>query len=224
MQSRTYPRIEALAIANDRSTNHAYATYNPVPASMERVTTARRVHHSYEDYLKLLEVSTVKLEYCDGEIYAMAGGTPAHADLGASMTRLLGNALLGRCRISSSDLKVRVEATDLTTFPDVTVVCGERHTSPADGNAVISPTLLVEVTSRSTEDYDRGDKLSHYKQIADLAGVLLVSHRRPLITVIERSNDGWQHRDARAGETATLEALSLSLSVDEVYEGIILDP
>lgn len=75
--------------------------------------------HSYHEYQCLLEVSGVKLEYCDGEIYAMAGGTPSHADLAASAMRLLRNALLGRCRVSSSDLKVRIEETDLSTFPDV---------------------------------------------------------------------------------------------------------
>ena len=83
-----------------------------------------------------LALSGVKLEYCEGEIYAMAGGTPAHADLAASITRILGNSLLGRCRVSSSDLKVRIEATDLSTFPDVTVVCGERQVAVVDRNAV----------------------------------------------------------------------------------------
>jgi Uma2 family endonuclease len=187
------------------------------------VTTARRVHHSYAEYLQLLELSNVKLEFCDGEIYAMAGGTPTHADLGASAVRLLGNSLLGRCRVSSSDLKVRIEETDLTTFPDVTVVCGERRTSSIDGNAVINPTLLVEVTSSSTEAYDRGEKLSHYKQIPSLVAVLLVSHRRRQVTVIERTADGWAQRELRAGEVVTVEQLSLSMSVDELYAGISLE-
>ena len=140
---------------------------------VDPMSTTRRVHHSYAEYLSLLEISHVKLEFCDGEIYAMAGGTPSHADLGASMTRLLGNALLGRCRVSSSDLKVRIEATDLTTFPDVSVVCGDRETAKIDPNAVVNPTLLVEVTSPSTEDYDRGEKLSHYKQLESLQAVLV---------------------------------------------------
>lgn len=99
------------------------------------MTTARRLHHSYEEYLAALELSGVKLEFCEGEIYAMAGGTPAHADLAASMMRILGNSLLRRCRVSSSDLKVRIEATDLSTFPDVTVVCGEREVATVDRNA-----------------------------------------------------------------------------------------
>ncbi|MCA9710823.1 MAG: Uma2 family endonuclease [Myxococcales bacterium] len=187
------------------------------------MTTARRVHHSYREYLELLELSQVKLEYCDGEIYAMAGGTPSHADLGASMTRLLGNALLGRCRVSSSDLKVRVEATGLTTFPAVTVVCGERRTAPDDANAVVNPTLLVEVTSRSTEDYDRGDKLGHYQRIEGLAAVLLVSHRRHEITIVQRRGPAWVQEGVGAGERVVVEALGLSQPVDEVYEGIALE-
>ncbi len=186
------------------------------------MTTARRVHHRYEDYLELLEVSGVKLEYCDGEIYAMAGGAPAHADLGASLTRLLGNALLGRCRVSSSDLKVRVEATGLTTFPDVTIVCGERRVASIDANAVVNPTVLVEVTSSSTEDYDRGDKLSNYKQIPSLRAVLIVSHRQRRVSVIERTSPGWSVRDARAGERVELEDPALSLEVDDIYAGIEL--
>ena len=64
------------------------------------MSTARRVHYSDEEYLEALEVSGVELEYCDGEIYAMAGGTPTHADFAASAIRLLGNALVGRCRVS----------------------------------------------------------------------------------------------------------------------------
>jgi Uma2 family endonuclease len=125
------------------------------------VTTARRVHHTYEDYLAALEMSDMKLEYCDGEIYAMAGGTPTHADLAAAATGLLVNALRGQGRVSSSDLKIRIEATDLSAFPDVTVVCGECRVSSHDKNAVTNPTLLVEVTSHSTEDYDRRRALPH---------------------------------------------------------------
>ena len=93
--------------------------------------------------------------------------------------RLVGNALLRRCSVYSSDLKVRIEATDFSTFPDAAVVCGNRELSSLDRNAVVNPTLLVEVTSPSTEDYDRGEKLSQYKQLPSLRAVLLVAHRSP---------------------------------------------
>lgn len=187
------------------------------------MTTARRLHHTYAQYLEALELSDVKLEYCDGEIYAMAGGTPAHADLAASMIRLLGNALQGRCRVSSSDLKLRIEATGLSTFPDVTVVCGERKVASNDPHAVTNPTLVVEVTSNSTEDYDRGEKLSHYKQLPSLRAVLFVSHRRPQVTVIERQEDTWTEREVRGGEELKLREPSVRLSVADLYEGIELE-
>ncbi len=117
--------LELLETANRRTRSRSQCA--PRNAKLITVTTARRLHHSYEDYLAALEMSDVKLEYCDGEIYAMAGGTPAHADLAAAAIRLLSNSLLGRCRVSTSDLKLRIEATGLSTFPDVSVVCGERN-------------------------------------------------------------------------------------------------
>ncbi len=184
------------------------------------MTTARRLHYTYAQYLEALDTSGIKLEYCDGEIYAMAAGTPAHADLAAVMIRLLGNALIGRCRVSSSDLKIRVEATDLSTFPDVSVVCGERSVSKQDRNAVTNPTLLIEVTSDSTEDYDRGDKLSHFKQCPSLQAVLFVSHRRAQVTVVQRVADSWTSCEVRAGEVVELASPELRLSVDELYQGI----
>ncbi len=185
------------------------------------MSTARRLHHTYQDYLRLLEQSGVKLEYCEGEIYAMAGGTPEHAALAASITRLLGNALLGRCSIFSSDLKIRIEATDMSTFPDVTVVCGARQVSQIDANAVVNPCLLVEITSNSTEDFDRGEKLNHYKQLNSTAAVLFVSHRRPQVTVFARTPEGWSQREHRAGESVTLEHPKLSFAVDELYLNIL---
>jgi Uma2 family endonuclease len=181
------------------------------------------VHYRYDEYLAALEVSGVKLEYCDGEIYAMAGGTPAHAELAGSITRLLGNALVGRCRVASSDLKVRIEKTDLSTFPDATVICGERKVASIDRNAVTNPTLLVEVTSSSTEDYDRGEKLNNYKQCPSVKAVIFVSHRRPQVTVISRSTTGWEQLEHRAGERVELQDPRLSFDVDELYAGIRLD-
>lgn len=187
------------------------------------MTTARRLHYTYEEYLAALEISGVKLEYCDGEIYAMAGGTPAHADLAASITRLLGNALSGRCRVSSSDLRVRIEATDLSTYPDVTVVCGDRHVSGIDRNAVTNPTLLVEVTSNSTEDYDRGEKLNHYRQCDSVRTVLFVSHRRTQVTIVVRTDAGWEQLERRSGEHVELSTPALRFGVDELYDGITLE-
>ncbi len=188
------------------------------------MSTANGLHYSYAEYLSSLEISALKLEYCDGAIYAMPGGTPAHAFLSASMIAALSRALPKGCHPSTSDLKVRIEASDLTTYPDVSVLCGEPVVSSIDANAITNPVILVEVTSRSTEDYDRGDKLSHYKQLPSLHAVLFVSHRTRRITCVERRVDGWTERELRGGETASLETPPVAFTVDEVYDGITLDP
>ena len=187
------------------------------------MTTARRLHYDYADYVAALEVSPLKLEYCDGTIYAMAGGTPAHAQLAAATIIALHATLPNTCRISTSDLKVRIEDTDLSTFPDVSVVCGDAKASPLDVNAVTNPTLLVEVTSRSTEDYDRGEKLSHYRQLASLRAVIFVSHRSKRITLVARDGAAWSERDFRGGEAVALPVHAATFAVDAIYAGIALD-
>lgn len=188
------------------------------------MSTAKRPHYAYAEYLRSLEISALKLEYCDGVIYAIAGGTPARAQLSAAVIVAFHRGLPKDCRLATSDMKVRVEASDLSTFPDVSVVCGESTASSIDANAITNPTVLVEVTSKSTEDYDRGDKLSHYKQIPALRAVVFVSHRTRSITVVARTAAGWDEREFHGGELVTLETPPLAFAVDEVYEGITLDP
>jgi Uma2 family endonuclease len=184
--------------------------------------SARGVHHSYDDYLSALEASELKLEYCDGEIYAMAGGTPLHAELSAAVIGLLRQSFEGRCKVYSSDLKVRCEPSDLSTFPDATVICGDPAFSPLDKNAAVNPSLLVEITSASTEDYDRGEKLSHYKQLPSVQAVLFVSHKAPRITLVQRKGAGWSSAEFRAGEQLSLAAPACTLAVDDLYRGIAL--
>ena len=187
------------------------------------MTTARRVRYSYEDYLRSLEKSELKLEYCAGVIYATAGGTPTHAELAASVISLLRPALRGRCTVYTSDAKVRVETADFSAFPDVSVVCGERQVSSIDSNALINPSVLVEVTSRSTEEYDRDEKTRQYQRLPSLRAVLLVSHREPRVTVVERVETGWTQRHSGPGERVTLAQPSVSFMVDDLYAGVSLE-
>ncbi|MGH8471968.1 MAG: Uma2 family endonuclease, partial [Gammaproteobacteria bacterium] len=114
-----------------------------------------RTRYTWAEYIALEASSNVKHEYLDGQIYAMAGGTPEHAALAAAVTGLLFPQLRGSpCRAHDADLRVRVPKTGLATYPDVTIVCGPSERDPDDRNAVTNPTLIVEVLSQSTEDYD----------------------------------------------------------------------
>ena len=116
------------------------------------------VRYTYADYLAFEATSNVKHEFLDGQIYAMAGGTPEHTALQAAVIGLLFSQLDGSpCRPHTSDLHVRVRATGLATYPDLTVICGPPERDAPHPATVLNPTLIVEVLSDSTEDFDRND-------------------------------------------------------------------
>jgi Uma2 family endonuclease len=182
---------------------------------------AHNVHYTWAEYLALEASSDVKHEYLEGQIYAMAGGTPEHAALAAVVIGLLFPQLrAGRCRALDADLRVRVRTTGLATYPDVTVVCGPRELDPEDAQAVTNPTLIVEVLSPSTKDYDRGDKFEHYKHLASLRQYVLVSQDERLVEVWTRgaADREWSSRTSRDGEIASLDAIAAQLDVTELYE------
>jgi Uma2 family endonuclease len=182
------------------------------------VTPVTLHRYSFADYLALEEASNTKHEFLNGEIYAMAGGTPEHAALAVAVsTALLSQLRGGPCGVYSSDLRIRVLATGLATYPDVTVVCGETERDPESPATVVNPKLIVEVLSDSTEAYDRGEKLEHYRRIPTLAAVILVSHRERTIEVRERDAAGeWRLTTVRSGDTAQLQALPVRLEVDDI--------
>ena len=126
----------------------------------------RLAAYTYEEYRRFEDTNPARHEYVDGQILAMAGGTPAHARLQAAVLFALERRLEGRpCQPFASDLRVKVVATGVATYPDVTVVCGSVETDAEDPRAVTNPTVVVEVLSDSAEAYDRGDKFEHYRQI-----------------------------------------------------------
>jgi Uma2 family endonuclease len=175
---------------------------------------------TYAAYLVAEETADIKHEYLRGEVFAMAGGTPTHARLAAAVIRELSNALADRpCEVFTSDLRVRIEATDLSTYPDVTVVCGDLEHSNIDVNAAINPILIVEVLSESTEAYDRGEKFSHYRRLPSLREYLLVSPQAPRLEAYARNAEGeWVLHEAGAGESLALRSLDgVRLQTDAIY-------
>jgi Uma2 family endonuclease len=174
---------------------------------------------TYAEYCAFEREAATKHEYLRGEVFAMAGGTIEHGRLAVRITHILSRELEGRpCRVLSSDVRVRIEATDLDTYPDATVVCGLVQTSAADAHAIINPILLVEVLSDSTEAYDRGQKASHYRRIPSLRAYLLVSQHEPRLELQVHQADGrWTLIEVGAGERLEIEPLGIGLDIDEVY-------
>lgn len=182
---------------------------------------ALRLHrYTYADYVALERTSSTKHEFLDGEIYAMAGGTTEHSALAAEVIRLLRNAIGGRfCRAHTSDLRIYVESIGLATFPDAAVICGavEQH-PPSPVATALNPSVLVEVTSDSSEEYDTSTKLDAYRTIPSLREYVIVSHRERRIIVHSRTVEGgWVSRVAMVGGRVAIGSLDGELAVDEVY-------
>lgn len=181
---------------------------------------APRRQFTLRDYLELEEASNVKHEFFGGEIYAMAGGTPEHAALSMSVgATLLSQLRGGPCRVYSSDLRVRVSETGLATYPDVTVVCGPLEHDPESATTITNPIVVVEVLSPSTETYDRGDKLEHYRRIPSLREIVLVAYDKRRVELWQRHDGGgWEATEAGAGQELTLASVDCRLSVDAIYD------
>ena len=178
-----------------------------------------RHRFDYADDLLLEESSNVRHEFLDGAVWAMGGGTPEHARVAANIARILGTQLAGkRCAVYSSELRVRVSATGLTTYPDVTVVCGSLELDPDDPrrHTVVNPSLVVEVLSPSTESYDRGEKLEHDQSIPSLRAIVRVGTEARRIDLWRRSGGAWSGQVVERG-TAPVESLGVELPLEDVY-------
>jgi Uma2 family endonuclease len=184
------------------------------------VSPTHLVRYTYADYLRVEEDSQhVRHEFLGGEIFAMAGGTPEHARMAAAIIGVLSQALRGKsCTVFTSDLRVRIDALDVTTYPDVSVICGPIQHSTIDPLAATNPTLLVEVTSDSTEAYDRSEKLSFYFALPTVREVLIISHREPRITLCQRDANEFRTKEfVGSGASVTLESIGAKVDLVDVF-------
>ena len=187
-----------------------------------RLMTQAVRRHSYtlRDYLDVEEVSVIRHELIDGEIVALAGGTPEHAALASAVPALLGPQLRGRpCRTYSADLRIRVPATGLATYADASVVCDPALRDPESPTHVINPTVVFEVPSPSTEFYDRGEKREHYQRIDALREYVLLAQNTPRIEIWSRTHasEDWSYAVYGAGDVLELRSIGCRLDVNELY-------
>lgn len=175
------------------------------------------MQYSYDDYLRLEDASDTRHEYFGGDIFAMAGGTPEHSALSFQAGVVIKGAL-GSCTALNSDARVFIAASGLITYPDMSFVCGRIEKSTLDRQAVVNPSVIVEVTSPSTDAYDRGEKLRNYQQLPSVQAVIFIaSFGEPRVTVVQRVGDGWSSSEFLAGSQASLALHDATFAVDDVF-------
>ncbi len=179
-----------------------------------------------EEYLVRERASVTRHEYYNGRIYAMTGGTEPHNLIASNALAALHPQLRQRpCRVYGSDMRIKVRATGLNTYPDVSVVCGRPEFTDATHDTLTNPILLTEVLSPSTERYDRGMKFQNYRTIDTLQDYLLIAQDKAYIEhYVRQGTDEWLLREASGRDaTLTIESIGCILALADVYEKVDFD-
>lgn len=177
---------------------------------------------SIEEYLALEKETDTKYEYHDGEVYAMAGGTPTHSLIANNAGRSLGNALLGkRCFAYNSDLRVATSRNKYV-YPDVSVVCGRVSFFEELKNAANNPVLIVEVLSEETRAYDRGGKFMRYRMMESFREYVLIDQSLPFVEVFYKNElNTWEYRAYTDLEVMIpLHSLDIEIPMADIYMGV----
>lgn len=175
---------------------------------------------SVEDYLDLEKSSDQKWEYFDGEVFAMAGASAKHNAVTMNIALALGNSLKrsgGKCFAMSSDQKIESRGGKGYFYPDISVICGKPRFGVKHRAAMANPTVLIEVLSESTGDYDRARKFDHYTTIPEFREYLVVSSEEQRIDHWKRTAENqWLVTRITSG-AIQLESIDVTLTLDEVY-------
>ncbi len=177
--------------------------------------------YTLEEYIAIEEASEMKHEFRNGEIVAMAGASPNHAFILADLVFLIRSQLKsGGCRIASADMRVRMTPTGRYSYPDLVVVCGTPVFDDTKPQALLNPTIIIEVLSESTATYDRGDKFHDYRTLPSLTDYVLVAQDRASVEHYQRQgeSDLWLYQAVEGLEaTLLIGGLNLSLPLVDVY-------
>ncbi len=180
-------------------------------------------YYSPEEYLQMEREADYKSEYFQGEIFAMAGASENHSMISRRVSGSLFNHLSGKkCTHYSADMKLHIPANTLYTYPDLMVVCGDKKFLDGEKDVIMNPVVIIEILSKSTEAYDRGEKFALYRSIPSLREYVLISSTSIRAEVMRKESDLglW----FLASEADTLEGsiqiknIELELSLSDIYE------
>ena len=187
------------------------------------MSTAHARRTTAAEYLAFERAAEARHEFVDGQIVAMSGGTEPHATICDNLVERTRARLRGsQCRPYSCSLRVKIEATGNYTYPDLSIVCGERRFEDDRNDTMLNPRLIVGVLSPSTERHDRGWKFKNYQLIPSFEEYVLVSQDEPRIERFLRQGDvGWLMTQVTGlDKTVRFESVGCELPLKEIYEDV----
>jgi Uma2 family endonuclease len=179
-----------------------------------------------KEYLALERQAQIKSEYLNGEIFAMSGASRRHNLITVNIAAELYAQLRQQpCEVYTSDMRVKISPTGLYTYPDVVVACKEPQFEDAEIDTLLNPTLIVEVLSQSTADYDRGGKFEHYRSLDSFQEYLLVAQDRcHIVHYIRQPHHTWVLSETHLlSDHLSLPSLGGELVVSEAYAKVQFD-
>jgi Uma2 family endonuclease len=192
----------------------------------QTMSAVPKIYLTPAEYLAFERQSDVKHEYFRGELFAMSGASRQHVRISINVTTSLDNQLKGRrCELFNSDMRVKVSPTGLYTYPDASVVCGRPRFEDKELDVLLNPTVIVEILSKSTEAYDRGEKFAQYRTLDTLTDYLLLSQDKQRIEHFTRQADGgWLFTESTGLDAVMpIESIQCQLPLADVYDRVEFD-
>jgi len=181
---------------------------------------------SIEEYLKMENAADEKREYYKGEIFAMSGAKVPHNAISGNIFGILFNKLKGKkCKPFNSDQRIHVPSNTLFTYPDISIICGEIITLNNDDYNVLNPTVIIEVLSKSTRNYDRGEKFKLYRDIKTLKEYILVDSVSIHLEVFRLNESGhWELEEYNApADTLLIKSINEDILLSDIYDGVKIE-
>lgn len=191
--------------------------------SIRPVRTVRQTVHRY---LIQETQAEYKSEYYQGEILPMAGGTPNHNRIGLNFVIAVDAALDDTpCEVFGSDVRLFIEQHAMFTYPDVMIVCGGLVYAAGRRDTIINPTVIVEVLSQSTREYDRTTKFSRYRALRSFRDYILIDPYRVYVEYFHQLDDGrWVLTMLDdVTDTLRLESIGIEISLKQLYRRVEWD-
>lgn len=178
-----------------------------------------------EEYLEFEQTAEEKHEYYKGEIFAMSGSKVPHNTIAMNLSGILVQKLKGKsCRPYNSDQRIYIPQNSLFTYPDISIICGKAETKDNDDWNILNPTVIIEVLSKSTRDYDMGGKFVLYRDIPSLKEYILVDSESLNIYAFRINAGGhWELQEYKQIEDVLpIKVLDLTIPLVEIYEEVSL--
>ena len=177
---------------------------------------------SQEEYLEWEKAADRKHEFFKGEIFAMSGASPRHNKIFSNLFIALGISLQGKpCQPYGSDMRIHIPENTLYTYPDISIFCSELISSDVDEDTVILPTVIIEILSKSTKNYDRGEKFKLYRDIPSLKEYHLVDSESVLVEAFRINLSGkWELEETKSADGIfSIPAIDIKIPLKDIYSG-----